>query len=278
MNDAYKKLQIPPILNYNVKYYFQYSNNLLCPHVWAPHLHDELEIYILLEGDVSFAVESSLYKLSPGSAVITRPNEMHNCIINSESVHKHLCFWFDTSTSFLFDSFLEHDFGTDNLLVPVGEVADELLTLYEELKGASDAHDEHKQFYLTLRMLDLLRGLISEHTPTQPIPQVLREILSDMDRNFREIHSLDYFTEKYYVSASTLNRLFRTHLHTTPRLHLETKKLANSRMLLKSGSTVLTACLESGFSDCSNYIRLFKRRFSVTPKQYRDGEIVTKNT
>ena len=41
-----------------------------------------MELYILLEGDVSFVVESSLYKLSAGDAIVTAPNERHYCILN----------------------------------------------------------------------------------------------------------------------------------------------------------------------------------------------------
>ena len=85
------------------------------------------------------------------------------------------------------------------------------------------------------------------------------------------MQSLDYFKGKYFVSTSTLNRLFRTYLLTTPMKYIEAKRLAYSRYLLKNGSTVLSACMEAGFSDCSNYIRTFRKRFSITPGQYREG-------
>ena len=86
----YLYLKIPDIGAYNVTYY--YSNKITeeNPRNWTPHLHDTLEIYILIEGDVSFAVEGSHYKLQSGDAIITKPNEMHNCILNSRSLHRHL--------------------------------------------------------------------------------------------------------------------------------------------------------------------------------------------
>jgi AraC-like DNA-binding protein len=55
-------------------------------------------------------------------------------------------------------------------------------------------------------------------------------------------------------------------------MYLESKRLAHSQILLKEGKSVLDACMESGFSDYSNYIRLFKRRFMITPKQYKDSK------
>ena len=44
---------------------------------------------------------------------------------------------------------------------------------------------------------------------------------------------------------------------------IESKRLSYSRLLLNSGKSVLVACMESGFPDYSNYIRLFKKRFDI---------------
>ena len=268
----YKKLHVPPINNYDIKYYFADSDDTLPPRIWPLHIHDRMEIYVLVEGDVSFAVESTLYKLTPGDAIIVKPNEMHNCILNSESVHRHICFWIDPQAEFIFRDFLAHDFGKNNLISPDDEAKKSLTNIFGRLKAAAACQDLHKQFYLTLEMLDIFRGFILNDTAPAVLPSILQNILSDIDINFKDIDSLDYFTKKFFISGSTLNRLFRTYLHTTPKLYIETKRLANSRLLLKSGKSVYQACAESGFSDYSNYIRLFKKRFEITPKQYKEGK------
>ena len=54
-------------------------------------------------------------------------------------------------------------------------------------------------------------------------------------------------------------------------MYIETKRLSYSRLLLNSGKSVLAACMESGFPDYSNYIRLFKGRFKITPNQYKNA-------
>ena len=97
---------------------------------------------------------------------------------------------------------------------------------------------------------------------------IMTDILSDINKNFKKIRNLDYFTAKYYLSSSTLNRLFNQYLKTTPKAYLEMKKLSFSRMLLMSGKSVTEASAESGFDTPTNFIRTFKRRFGITPKQY----------
>ena len=63
--------------------------------------------------------------------------------------------------------------------------------------------------------------------------------------------------------------MFKDYLNTTPKHYIETKKLAYSRRLLQNGLSVSDAAVESGFSDASNFIRLFKKRFEITPREYR---------
>lgn len=270
----YKKeeflLQIPPLQGFEAEYYFRRDEVVISARKFAPHMHDTLEIYVLLEGDASFVVEHSLYRLKEGDVIITKPNETHYCVLNSDSTHKHLCFWLDPSCEFLLGEFLRHDFGQGNLISPTSAQKQQLLAIYDKLHLVSEKGRERCKFYLILELLDILAQNMEDLPAPSQMPPLLSEILGDIDRNFLSIETLDYFTERFFVSQSTLNRLFRNHLHTTPRLYLETKRLSYSRRLLKAGKSVLAACMESGFPDPSNYIRLFKKRFSVTPGQYRE--------
>ncbi|MBO5270431.1 MAG: helix-turn-helix domain-containing protein [Clostridia bacterium] len=264
-------IHVPDLESYSVKYYINNNDNVQPPRIWPLHLHDRMEMYILLEGDVSFMVESSLYKLSAGDAIVTSPNERHHCILNSHSVHRHLCFWFDSSCRTLLADFIERTPGSGNLISPDADAKRRLQEIYLALESAKETCDTHMQLYLTLEMLYIFRKSITSDDHVQQFPELLRKILADIDESFRTVQSLEYFTEKYFISTSTLNRLFKTYLLTTPKKYIEAKRLAYSRHLLKNGSTVLSACMESGFSDCSNYIRMFRKRFSITPGQYREG-------
>ena len=270
----YKKeeylLQVPPLQGFEAEYYFRHDEKVISARKFTPHMHDTLEIYVLLEGDASFVVEHSLYRLEAGDIIITKPNEIHHCVLNSDSTHKHLCFWLDPSCEFLLGEFLRHDFGQGNLISPTPAQKQQLLALYDKLRLVSEKGMERCKFYLILELLDILAQSMEDLPAPSQMPPLLSEILEDIDRNFLSIETLEYFTERFFVSQSTLNRLFRNHLHTTPKLYLETKRLSYSRRLLKAGKSVLAACMESGFPDPSNYIRLFKKRFSVTPGQYRE--------
>ena len=264
-------LKVPFVTNFEVKYYFSVQEKVFTARQYPTHMHDVIEVYVLMEGDASFMVENNIYRLQSGDMILTKPNEIHNCILNSDSLHNHICFWIDASVGELYPELLRHDFGKGNLISPTDKDRERLLALYGCLQAATQAEDKRREFYLILELLDILSKNTENTQAPQEIPDELKLILDDINRNFLSIHSLEYFTERFFVSQSTLSRLFRTYLHTTPGQYLEAKRLAHSRMLLRKGKSVLAACMESGFSNSSNYIRLFKKRFGITPGEYADS-------
>lgn len=265
-------LHIPALAELEVTYYFRLNTSVYDARIFPPHVHDHVEFYVLVEGDASFMVENQLYHLRAGDIVLSRPNEMHHCVLNNRSLHKHLCIWFNSKSDYLVRDFI---INRTNIISPNDENKAALLSLYNELEAAGNQNNERLQLSIFLQILDIYsrsmnqnESILSERL--QPLPEVLHAILDDINENFISIRSLDYFTEKYFISMSTLNRLFKKYLHTSPKLYIESKRLTYSRQLLKQGKSVLSACIDSGFPDYSNYIRLFKNRFGITPKQYKE--------
>ena len=268
MSDLYL-LKKPDIGDFEMRHSF---NDDPCNEAFRfpPHIHSDLEIYVLVEGNVSFMVEQKLYPLAPGDAIVSKPNEIHNCIVNAASAHRYYCFWFSPSSELLFGSFLHHKLGEGNLISLPDDKKEDFLRTCADLHAAAEKDDDLLEFCLALRFLHTLRQHPAEKERTQALPRLLQSILHDINDNFKSIRGLDYFTQKYFVSLSTLQRLFRKHLHTSPKLYIEAKKLAYSRTLLLQNDSVAEACEQAGFSDYSGYIRLFKKRFGITPKQYSE--------
>ena len=168
MNE-FNHFRIPDICNYDVDYYFQVISQIKAKRIFPLHMHDKLEIYILIEGDVSFVAESSLYHLSPGDAIVTKPNERHHCILNNDSVHKHACFQFDASNEFLFSDFLAHEFGQNNLIKPDEKSKLRLFEIYNEMNSEDSPNDLHKFHFLTLEMLSIFRRFVLiDSSPQDP--------------------------------------------------------------------------------------------------------------
>ncbi|MCR4681804.1 MAG: AraC family transcriptional regulator [Clostridiales bacterium] len=270
------KINLPPSDNIEIEYYVRDSEPDPDRQLYYPvHVHDYIEFYYLIDGDVSFMVDNTTYPLKPGDAVFCRPNEIHHCIRHSERPHLNACFWFMSGNDFLLAPFLRDRGAGGNLLSPS---SDETRAAIRDLViklGRTGEKDTLLEFSQLIQLLDIWRGCLSPDTVSGELPEQLKLILDDISKNLPEIRSISYLTDKYYLSPSQLRRLFATHLGTTPKAYIEGKRLARSRILLKSGARVTEACMASGFPDLSNYIRLFRTNFGITPSEYRKGIIST---
>ena len=223
------RIMAPGSGGFEMQFYADTSDKVQEKRDYPAHIHDCLEVYLLVQGDVSFLVEGHLYHLQAGDAVISKPNELHNCILNTASPHRHFCFWFDAAEN-----------GGEMLLQYAKAV--ELLALWQQNLACAAGSD---------------------------LPDVLQMILRDIEQDLPHIRRLSYFTEKYFISLSTLGRLFRVHLGTSPKAYLEDKRLALARARMRAGARVNEACDAAGFGDLSDFIRSFRRRFGITPAVYR---------
>ena len=267
-----KTFHLPDVKGFEINYYLHKNNSLNPPKVFPPHTHDMLEIYFHISGDASFMVGDEIYKLSPGECIVSRPNEVHNCILNTTSEHSHACAWINSPSGFGISEFLSEKYDNNHRIVLSPENWGKTLQLLETLDNSSD---ELVLLGATINILSIFKTCARSHTQTAPVPEILSTIIADINENFREIQFVEDILHKYYISKSTLSRLFRKFLQTSPKIYLETKKLAYSRILLKRGENVQDACFMSGFSDYSGYIRTFKKHFGITPGKYKQKDVVS---
>lgn len=265
-------VQAPDIRDLDISYYTAFGADERAPRVFPTHIHDATEVFILLSGESAFVIERDFYPLRAGDAVIIRPGEIHHCVKEQPGPHEHLCFWLNSLPAFLLTPLLSGTPGSGGNRLSLSE---ENLPRVREIGGrlneAHDAGDTAEEVTLLFDLLSVLRREKANATPGErlsALPARLKAILDEIDRDYAKIDDLDALAERHFVSRSTVNRLFRVHLRTSPRQYLEDRRLAGSRLLLKQGMRVSDVCAAVGFTDYSHYIRLFHHRFGMTPKQY----------
>lgn len=231
------------------------------------HIHPYLEIYFHISGKASFFVGGNLYEVCPGEAVVSRANEVHVCFLEDTSHAEHFCLWIDAGEDSPLLGFLREIPGP---LISFQNAQTELSELLRQLCSFSGAEDRGlEKGALFLQILVLLTKCSHGSGEFVGIPEALRKIMDDMNENFSRIHYIRELSERHFVSLATLNRWFRTYVHVSPREYLESRKLAQAVRLLEGGASVTEACMGAGFSDCSHFILLFKRKFGKTPLQYK---------
>ncbi len=262
-------MQFPVIRDLAVSYYVCQDPTVCDARVYPPHVHDTLEAYVLLEGDVSFSVEGTVYPLHPGDILLSRPGEIHHCILRGPSVHRHMCFWFNPAPEFLFAGLLHPTLPGHTCLSPQLRDRERLAALGQEWERASQAQDQAEELTLLLELLSILRRSSPAVQGETPVPESLRAVMRQMEREYATIQNLDALAAQFFMSRSTLDRLFRAYLHITPRQYLEDRRMAGACILLQQGHPVSAVCTAVGMADQSHFTRQFRRRFGITPSQYR---------
>ena len=249
-----------------------YSNKYLKvddPDADPLHIHNYLEIFLNVSSDISFLVNNNLYPVPAGDAVISRPDDIHMGIFHKSAVQEYVCIWIDADFTSPIFSFLRQEdlcplFSFDEKTKK--KLQSLALSLFDICE--KEGSELEKLSYL-LRILTIFEKKAPHDAIQADIPETLQKVLDDIHENFAEIHSVNDILTSHFLSSATLTRWFRKYLHSSPREYLESVRLSNAAVLLSNGYSVTDACMRSGFSDCSHFIVLFKKKFGETPLKYK---------
>lgn len=236
--------------------------------MFESHIHSECEIYINLSGDVSFVVEDSIYPITPGSIIITRPFEYHHCVYHSNVLHKHFWFLFSAAgNEFLFDKFYDREVGKENLLVLEKDKTKELISVCEKMTNANMS--EFEKYVCFFEIINLINSAATPERPSTLYPDIIVNAMAYINDNLPYPITVGEISKKVNVSINTLERYFTRFLDITPTAYIKKMRLSNAARLLSEGYSVTEASENSGFSSCSGFISLFRKTYGQTPYAYK---------
>ena len=234
------------------------------------HVHEYLEIFFNLSSDVSFLVNNRLFFVKAGQAVFTRPNDIHMAVFHQSTMREHICLWIDADLSSpLFDFLRKENFSP---LFSFDEKDEQQLKmlLFSLQKASLGDLSPLEATACLLRILTFFEKNDGQAIKESAMPAPLRKILDDINKNLPNIHSVNDILRTHFISPATLTRWFRKYMHSSPHEYLESLRLSLAATMLSNGATVTGACMASGFSDCSHFIVLFKKKFGLTPLKYKN--------
>ncbi len=111
------------------------------------------------------------------------------------------------------------------------------------------------------------KPLFADNNPARN--DLLSEILSYMNKRITEPITIEEICHEFYISRSSLQALFKTHLNTSPKNYLLNIKLQKSKELIRQNQyTISEIAYMLGFSSIHYFSRLFKKYFNTTPSSY----------
>ena len=251
-----------------IKFGFVYDDsfhNPQDPDIDPSHIHSGYEFYINITGDVCFLVNNKFYPIKRGDVIITKPNDVHICIYNSPCTHEHFCIWLECEENSPLIKFMQNDFASKFCFTEKNK--EKLIEILRSLQNSNNDLEKGAQLLNFFAMFNAEKNVKNDEIE-MVIPQDMQSVLDYIDANFVEIHSVKEVCDKCFISTATLNRWCKKHINLSPREFLEAKKLALAKKLLSDGIAVNDVCVKAGFSDCSYFISVFKKKFGETPYKY----------
>ena len=243
------------------------------------HAHDRLEIYYFISGYCSYFVEGNEYVLKPGDVMVMQPSEAHNLKVMDDMPYERAVIHFFPS------HFKEYD--PDNLLMkpffdrPLGK-----MNRYSEDDFGSKLYQEcfdsisgdtplgvrlEAQAKLFSLLCEIYKAYCNKKERVEDTlndnSETVLQLIDYINKNIFEPLSLSCLSDKFFLSQSQLNRLFKKATGTSVWEYITTKRLIAARNRIREGEQSRKACVSCGFKDYSSFYRMYKARFGVSPKQ-----------
>ena len=246
------------------------------------HQHPFYELFLLLDGDVSYTIEGKTYQLRPGDILLTNSLDIHRPEIRPGRPYERVVLWLDNSFFDPLRSYGEDLAGCfadaarkDYRRVRPGQAASiRIRSLCERISQLQNSHALGNLALEYACILELLvevcrcyfdpSGQDSEEVTESGL---VNDVLRYINRNIGGNLSLDGIAEQFYLSKYYLSHQFRRYTGMSIYQYIIKKRVTVSRDLIRGGASVTEACMECGFNDYSNYLKAFKREFGSNPSE-----------
>lgn len=253
----------------------------------AKHLHNEYEIYYLLEGERYYFIDRQTYHVKKGSLVLIRPNQIHqtspagNCghdrILMGLGEHPFADFFASTGEASL-SGFFERYAGVMELSQEdqpfiealLAEIACELAQKKPGYRHVAMSRLAHLFFHICR-----LRSGASQNHPqaalsTQSRHRKVDEVAAYIADHYSQPLSLESIAAHFYISKCYLSRIFKEATGFTVNEYLNMNRIRHARHMLINTNAGITAIAEElGYDSITYFERVFRKYVEVSPSSYR---------
>lgn len=246
------------------------------------HIHNDVyEVCLLQHGTQPYRVEKSLFDLSAGDMLITRPGEIHGT--DTEPEKRGRLYWIQFRKPKPDRPFLGLSPHAAHLLIePLNQLTtlqfhncELLLATFDRLLSAAPTPAMPKALAkaniqnLLLRLLMDIVSLTARETQRDYSAPV-RKVVQHLGKHCEEPLSLSDLASISGTSDSYLKTHFKREVGMTPMEYLMWLRIEQSKRLLReTGNPITDIALQCGFATSQHFATVFKRLTSTTPRDYR---------
>lgn len=262
------------------------------------HWHEEMEITLIEEGTAYYNIDLINYEFSKGDLLFIHPHRLHSLTYenNIQMKWKTIVFNLDMLKSSSTDGVLikylaplinkEHNFP---LIISKDTPGyEETLKLFNELISCYD--EKYIAFELDIKSILLkmisvlyrnnliLKDSFKDNSPTSMAIEKIKVVLNYIHCNYNTKISIDFLASLCSFSEYYFMRFFKKHIGMSCVQYINSYRLERASQLLSTtNKSILEISLDSGFDNLSYFIKLFKKKYNMTPKDFRKNSLRLKS-
>ena len=255
----------------------------------ATHWHEEIEVIIVLDGSCNYRIYLDSFLINKGDILIIGSQSLHSL---TSIPNKNM-----TWASFVFNINMLKSSSTDGALLKyiapllnhehqlpiiikdnttcyskIFDVIENILYCYYDKDIAYELELKSLlfKFFSLLYKNNLIKKHQSKNNITFNTTNKIKLVLNYINDNYSEDISINTLAELCDYSEYHFMRFFKKHIGLTCIQYINNLRLEKSSILLTStNNAIMDISLEVGFDNLSYFNKLFKRKYNLTPKEFR---------
>ena len=232
------------------------------------HRMNDFTLQFVEFGEGQYFINDNTYLLKPHDLFYLPYNKPLMYVKNPQNPYKY--YWISFQGNGV-ENFLKSTVISDKFPIIHIEKWQEMLSLFKELNPASPptVYKIKAVFYSIFSMLQKQGSFYPSTADKSDL--LVSEIKKYITINFSQTEfSVKQVAEQFYLNPSTLYRLFIKETGISVKEFIINTRLENAKNLLESGSLITYAAYQSGFSDIYYFSKFFKKRYGITPSQFKN--------
>lgn len=262
-----------------------YDNTLNC------HYHYDVEYTLVLSGELDYYINGSLCRIKAGDAVFVNSNTLHM----AKSMQQHnpastFVVLFPTSllakdaVGSVYQKYFQPILGKSlqgSIITSASPAGSKILSLLHQIKNLNPQEFGYELFCLSIlyQLWKYTVDYLKEKSPAifaekqeYKNAETAKAMLMYIHENYAEHLTIPLISKAINVSKSECFRCFKLFTQKTPIEYINEYRLEQAqKMLIDTTCNITEISCACGFCSSSYFTKLFKEKYQMSPRQYRES-------
>ncbi len=244
------------------------------------HSHEFYELLYCRTGNIEYLLGTERFKVSSGDVIIVPPGVSHRPIFPErlDEPYRRYVMWFSKKMIEVVkdkwqinSSFFSKPTFLHTTSSPMEQEIKELFSsaCYENIDRQIGW--QTSIFGKACELICVLTRTLDNPTKI-PLPEqkeLIDEIVSYIEEHLQDKISLESISKHFYVSESTVSKLFKRKLDISFYHHVTARRLVAAKNLIIKNEPIDAIYSMVGFSDYSTFFKAFKKEYGISPTQFK---------